>query len=955
MAELSCSYHDAVSFRRILARIRCQQNLVSIFCLNAQSLRNKYVEVSLYMEELKYNFDVLAFTETWFSNKNDVVQFDHYRSESIFRRSKRGGGLALYIADGISYRVITEYTVITDDYECLAVAGKAFTVAVIYRPPSRPLSVFLQFLERLSEYLLSLNLQVAIVGDFNINMLVSDAASTDLLELISSVGLTNVIDVATRVTNTSHSLIDLCLTRSLDGCMCAGVLSAGISDHMPVFCFLPGANACQSAVEKVFRRFINERSCGMFRQTLSTLTWANVLNTANPNEAYDLFLEVFTEAYDCVFPLIEQKQFRKARKPWVTRELLKKMKFRDRLFHEFIKTKDIGKLLKYKKLRNNLTTELKKARSLYYMNKFSAAYDKPQQTWTLLRSLVSRNKVTVPDEIIADGCSYSGTSLADKFNSYFLMSGESLLPRSSFKAYIKDKVPTSIFLAPTSPYEVESIIKKMKNTCASGFDDINVRPVKETADIISIPLTHICNAILSSGIFPEKMKIARVCAVHKGGAWDVLGNYRPISVLTVFSKIIEQIINNRFSSFFTVNNVIANEQYGFQKGKSVENALLDIKEKLITNIENHSYTLGIFLDFKKAFDSVKHDILFNKLELYGIRGIALDLVKSYLLNRRQFVTINNFKSTSEIIRYGVPQGSILGPLLFLAYINDIVLVPETPNIVLYADDTNVFFHGTNPEIVVRKANMWLKELHLWLLTNDIALNTDKTKYILFRSCNKPMIPNVVLSIAGKKIERVTSVKFLGVTFNEHLSWTQHINNLRISLSKTIGMLNRFRNFLPRWFKCQLYYALMYSRLCYCILVWGTTTKGNFDRICILQKKFVRFIENLKWDDHTLPYFYKNNLLKIENIYLQRLAFKIFHDGKPDPVVYINKFKREKCRYDLRHEPYLTKRVRTSYGKQTLGFQIPHFLNNYPGITKVFQSSPSIGLLKKEVKLFFLRK
>lgn len=230
----------------------------------------------------------------------------------------------------------------------------------------------------------------------------------------------------------------------------------------------------------------------------------------------------------------------------------------------------------------------------------------------------------------------------------------------------------------------------LKDGCASGFDDIAVRPVKAVSDILCVPLSHICNLILRHWLFPSKMKIARVCAVHNCGDRTVLGNYRPISVLPVFSKIAEQVINSKLICFLVNKRIITEHQYVFQKGRSVESALLSIMKKIIANRENRLYTLGIFLDFKKAFDSIKHNILFSKLDRYGIRGIALDLMKSYLQNRFHFVGLGNNKSSLEI-KCGVPQGSILGPILLLVYINDVVNIPGTLDIILYADDTNVFF------------------------------------------------------------------------------------------------------------------------------------------------------------------------------------------------------------------------------------------------------------------------
>lgn len=236
----------------------------------------------------------------------------------------------------------------------------------------------------------------------------------------------------------------------------------------------------------------------------------------------------------------------------------------------------------------------------------------------------------------------------------------------------------------------------------------------------------------------------------------------------------------------------------------------------------------------------------------------------------------NAESSLKEIKYGVPQGSILGPLLFLLYVNDIVLIPGTQDIVLYADDPNVFFSGADLSKTVTQADIWMKEFSLWLRINQLALNIDKTSYIIFRAKNKPIDNRTTLIFEGKPLKQVSSQKFLCVYFQEYLSWTEH-DYLCVEISRTVGMLNRFRSILPIWFKRQLYYTMVYSRLYYCSLVWGTMAKSNRERILVLQKKCVRFIENLLPGEHTRPSFQKHKILKIESIYLHRLAIRIYND------------------------------------------------------------------------------
>lgn len=228
------------------------------------------------------------------------------------------------------------------------------------------------------------------------------------------------------------------------------------------------------------------------------------------------------------------------------------------------------------------------------------------------------------------------------------------------------------------------------------------------------PLTFIINQMLETGIFPCDLKVARVTPVYKGGAVSEISNYRPISVLPILSKVFENVINARLVNFLNKYHVVSNSQYGFQKGKSTEMALLLIKNEILKNMENKLFIVGLFIDLKKAFDCVNHNILLSKLHDYGIRGIALDLVKSYLCNRKQCVKVNDSVSPTTIVKFGVPQESILRPLLFVLYINDLCNVPDSPKMVMYADDTNIFFSAPTLRNLNTTINNYLIKLEQWL-------------------------------------------------------------------------------------------------------------------------------------------------------------------------------------------------------------------------------------------------
>lgn len=955
--DKTCSYHDAASFRRLNALRGTKQ--FSLLHLNARSLRNKHDSVNLFLDNLGHQFDVLTFTETWFSSDCSVVNFLGYNCISVSRSNKRGGGVAIYIKSSFNYEVISEYSLADVDYECLLVKCLNTMLVVLYRPPNGAITPFIEFLERILEYCLCIGLPIIVSGDFNINLLSVEPSVQKLLDVFVSFGCRSIIDIPTRITSMSATLIDLCFSNYEIEQTDVGVLISDISDHMPFFLFFTPymtQRKQRAEHEPILLRRISAEKIDFFRQLVEETSWDTLMQIHDPTVCYDLFLKTFKELYDTAFPIEQLKKHKKSRKPWIDATLLKRIKTRDKLFATFIQTKNLNQLAEYKKMRNKLTSDIKRARNLYYENKFNSISNDSRKVWNCVNELRNKKERESISEILIEGIPYSGVSLANKFNEYFLKAGLCTpLPTNgiSCTSYINSS-DASIFMSPTTTQEICGLLKKLKNNSACGVDEIKAAPLKAVAHVICTPLSHICNLILSSGIFPNQLKIARVTVIFKGGDKNDLGNYRPISVLPMFSKVIEETINSRLTHFLQQKNTIVKNQYGFQKKKSTEMALLDIKDKIIDNMEKKLLTVGLFLDFKKAFDSVKHEILLLKLYRYGIRGVALNILKSYFENRLQYTKIGSAKSHFGEIICGVPQGSILGPLLFIIYINDLVNIPLTPDIILYADDTNVFFSGPDIDVLKSQANLWLESLSAWLRANRLNLNAKKTKYIIFRPRNKTYTSEKIISFQGQPIDRVTSHKFLGVFFHENLDWSIHINYLRKSIARAVGILCTLRHLLPVWLKRQIYYTTIHSHLHYCLLIWGTTTKTNLSYLYLLQKRALRLIELLPFRSHTALLFKKHELLIINNIRYKKLATVVYHEVKSNPTGFFKTFLEKDHSHNLRHIIYKKDTLRTNYGAQKLTYQIPDFLNDHPTAMTLIDESSSIHVFKKKMHAYLLK-
>ena len=537
---------------------------------------------------------------------------------------------------------------------------------------------------------------------------------------------------------------------------------------------------------------------------------------------------------------------------------------------------------------------IREAKIKHYNNLFNQYRGDIQMTWKTISEIICKSnykrkeleKIIIDSKVISDK-----GDICTRFNEFFTNIGPKLADKidsgkkKSFDVYLKKRVLTSFTFSLVDHNVTSKCVSSLASKSSSGHDGISLKLLKCLSSALVKPLTLIINQSLLTGIFPTKLKIARVLPSFKKYDVTLMDNYRPISLLTSTSKLFEKIVFTQLYNYFHENQLFYPSQYGFRKMHSTELAALELTDRILKDIDERNVSLAIFMDLSKAFDTLDHQILLTKLNFYGIGGLALDWFSSYLTGRKQYVEVDGVKSGLLPLSTGVPQGSILGPLLFLIYMNDIPNANEDFKYILYADDTTLFSTIQVLATTPFDVNNQLTQIYDWLAVNKLSLNIKKTKYIVFHAINKDidgLIPE--LKINDIIIERVENFNFLGLIFNEHMFWKHHINTIANKLIKLSGILNKLKRFLPGYILRTLYFSMVQSRLLYGILAWGF----DHQRLVKIQKRFIRIISLSTYNAHTEPWFKHFEILKINNLFdLNCLKFIYNYNKRELPNYFLN--------------------------------------------------------------------
>ena len=622
---------------------------------------------------------------------------------------------------------------------------------------------------------------------------------------------------------------------------------------------------------------------------------------ANPSDNYEIIESCIKKAHLTAFPTkqVRFNKYKHKRNPWITNGLLKSVHERDKMYKKLRKMSPNSESRKsfkseFQKFDRILKKTIRVAKQNYYFQLFESSKSNIKKTWQHINNILNRGNIksSFPECFDIDGCLVSDPArIAESFNNFFVNVGPGL---ASKMPDVSDRVKFEDFLEPVncnfnfSKINTEGVIKaidSLKPKASYGYDSISTELLKYMKYEIAEPLSIIINQSFETGIFPSNLKIAKVIPVYKKDDNRKIDNYRPISLLPAISKVFEKIIHSQLLEYFLSNKLLYDHQYGFRPGHSTEHAILEFIDKILTDMSNDKIPLSVFIDLSKAFDTLDHTILLHKLQTYGINDVELSLFRSYLTDRKQYVYYSGICSNHAAITTGVPQGSILGPLLFLIYINDMSRASTFFHILSYADDTTLtcIIDGSDLHNFSTKLNNELCKIDDWLTVNKLSLNVGKTKYMIFAKPQK-VVPDVFPMIRTSALEMVNEFNFLGVLIDSALTWKPHLNKIASKIAKCVGILSRFKNMFPNYVLVNIYNALIGPYLNYAVLAWGF---ANTSRILKLQKKGIRFICKAPYRAHALPLFKSLKLLTIDDLFLSAILkfyFKLVNDLQPSYFV-----------------------------------------------------------------------
>ena len=965
---IPCTYKTPNAFKSTAAD--CMNGSLSMLLYNIRSCRKNFGTFVSFLCSLLVRFSFIVLVETWLTvNTDHAFDVQGYKQVNIYR-DNYGGGIKFFYKDMYDVEIIDRLTFVNNVMEVLTLffigSNFKYIICCVYRSTRADSYLFneLFFDQVINGF--PVGASVIIVGDINLNLFnplrltYIDAFIANML----GAGFFPTITIPTKINEncpiTPYSLLDQIWTNFKVGVgHNSSVLLFSLTDHFPVHYNFK--NKCSGILKTIQFRCINDDSLSNFINLINDIDFGEVFRCRDLNTAFDIFLTKLFNAYNSAFPVKKKKiKNNLIGAPWVMPQLKKCIKKKYVLFN--LLRRGLIQKRQFNRYKNALSWVTNRIRRKYYLDQFNACRENCKRTWSNINTLLNRNSQdTVRKVITEDGQEMEGISLLNHFNDYFTSIVHRLtenMPNAINYDYFSNiqSIAQSCFLTPTDENEVCEILRSIPNKGNSVLD-IKPRMLARVSNVVVPIIVYLYNLGITNGLYPDLLKIGRVVPVFKAGETTRVSNYRPITILTTINKIFEILTYKRMESFLERHKILSDLQYGFMKGKSTTQAIFKVVNDIHSVFHDKTCAIALFLDLTKAFDTVNKDVLMHKLGIYGFRGICNTFLSSYMTNRQQYVYLSGQKSEVKPISTGVPQGSVLGPLLFNLFVNDIVNISNAEK-VLFADDAVFYVTASTLPLCVERVRMLIEKLSEWLENNKLIPNTSKTKLMMLTPRPFGELPDIYFN--GTRLEWVSDIKYLGIIIDNKLNFSLQAAEVHRKLCKMQGIYYSLSSLLPRSTLMTIYYSLVYPVVSQNVVIWGGVPVANVRNIKITLNKILRSILKVEHDENNIPLMPTNEMYKSLNLLKYEDIYKYFLLNFMHLALYRNNemFRRylmpllPQHRYGTRNTRINLPAVRLQIEKQSTMFQMCKLFNELPENLIEQQSHQS---LKRRFKEYVISK
>lgn len=962
------SFHLTLPF---VAKSYLNSSTFCVLCLNVRSIAKNFDNVLCLLRNVDAPIDIIVLTETWTDENSFIPQIPNYQSHTSKGRSNQNGGVVVYAHNNLqasSINCIDFHNDLFSDAVGLHFNsnGKPYSLFGFYRSPAKrsvsdaTVQTFLENLSKVMESNKSVN--CIITGDFNIDTLNESLPLTSSYSnLLAQNNFFPCVQHATRVTEQSKTCIDH-FSINFHCKYKAFSLEDSTLDHFPIFLALRDG----SPPKRQMKKDIVTINYDLLNSNLENMSWNHITNLSDPDAAFDMFV---TKLKDVIDKSSSEKVCRSKYcklQPWINNEIIDLIRKRNHL-HANLRKKpyDLQLRNEYKCLRNFTNISIRRAKQSYFRLKLTEIGSDSRKYWRVINE-ISNDSTSHCKNVISqlDGtdCSYTPANpkeMADYVNNYYCNVGSSL----ANKILIKNNTKVDDLLKSTinrqanasitrnelldfvefSEVEVEKAVAKLNGNSAPGPDGITAKTIKLMAKHLVSPLTSLFNSCLRSSVFPRVLKVSKIVPIFKQGSKRSISNYRPISLTPTLAKIFEILIKEKLMKFLEDRSWFFKGQYGFRPGRSTEDALFKLTETVIRSLDKNKKILAIFLDLAKAFDTVCHELLLKKISTFASPKVV-DLFKSFLSDRKNHVNINGCQSSPLDIQYGVPQGTILGPILFIIYINDLGTLNTDSELLLYADDAAIIVWDNAWTDVLKKGDVIMSRVQHWFDQNLLTLNVEKSKFMTFYCKNPNFSSEPVLNFCGNTLRHCDSYRYLGVIVDNNLSWKSHTLAISKKLRRSIYKLKQCRNILTSRDMKRIVVSLIESVQTYGIISWGGCSNSAMTPLQTAQKLLLRiaFRKPPRYSSELL--FSDTQSLNMRQLYMLSAIkfFKKHNEMFPVNITRHNYLTRRQMNFPtIRYNKACTQRHAIYF--------VPKLLNLLP--VAMYQGPPK--LVNKKIKEYFL--